>query len=189
MKLPDTAHTTMPWRIHEFTDDFRVEDVWVFRTPGAGPDDFPVMLAAMRRSGGLDKQSGPTRFLLAARWRLGRILGWDKGSWDASLRDRLPADLRDAPRGADNANLPLKALYELPTEAARELSNRTVQTVMHLGWAPNDGGGHELRMAVLVKPNGRFGRIYMALIAPFRYLVVYPALTRSWEKAWQNRAI
>ena len=28
MKLPDTEHTSRPWRIHELTPDFRLEDVW-----------------------------------------------------------------------------------------------------------------------------------------------------------------
>ncbi|MDP4509386.1 DUF2867 domain-containing protein [Nonomuraea turcica] len=42
-------------------------------------------------------------------------------------------------------------------------------------------------MAVLVKPNGLFGRLYMAAIAPFRYLIVYPSLTRRWERAWLDR--
>jgi hypothetical protein len=27
----------------------------------------------------------------------------------------------------------------------------------------------------------------MAAIKPFRYLIVYPALTRKWEQAWRNR--
>jgi hypothetical protein len=27
----------------------------------------------------------------------------------------------------------------------------------------------------------------MALIAPFRYLIVYPAITRQWERAWRDR--
>jgi hypothetical protein len=60
---------------------------------------------------------------------------------------------------------------------------------MHLGWAPAPDGGHELRMAVLVRPNGRLGRLYMALIAPFRYLIVYPMLTRQWERAWRERGV
>ncbi|GGS30221.1 DUF2867 domain-containing protein [Actinokineospora fastidiosa] len=57
-----------------------------------------------------------------------------------------------------------------------------------LGWAQGDDGDHELRMAVLVKPNGRFGRLCTAAIAPFRHLVVHPALTRQWERAWRERA-
>jgi hypothetical protein len=183
----------MPWRIHEITADFRVEDVWAFRTPGAGPGDFPTMLAAMRRAGGLDRQGRPVRALFAIRWKIGGLLGWDGptagvGTRVASLRDRLPPDLRDAPAGPDSEQVPLQAVYELPDESARELANRTVHTVMHLGWARTAAGDHELRMAVLVKPNGRFGRLYLAAIAPFRYLVVYPALTRSWERAWRDRA-
>jgi hypothetical protein len=37
-------------------------------------------------------------------------------------------------------------------------------------------------MAVYVKPRGRFGRPYMAFIAPFRHWVVYPALLRQIER-------
>ena len=42
-------------------------------------------------------------------------------------------------------------------------------------------------MAALVKTNGLFGRLYMAAIKPFRYLIVYPALTQQWERAWRDR--
>jgi hypothetical protein len=164
--------------------------VWSFRTPGAGPDDFPAILTAMRAAGGPAPQ--PVRFLLAVRWKLGALLGWDKpsagvGERVASLRDRLPGDIRDAPRGQDNDNMPLKVVYELDTESARELANKTVHAVMHLGWVQGVNGDYELRMAVLVKPNGWFGRLYMAAIAPFRHLIVYPALTRHWERAWLDR--
>jgi hypothetical protein len=190
MKLPINAHTELPWRIHEIAHDFRVEDVWAFRTPGAGPEDFPAMLAAMRAAGGPAQQSAPVRFLFAVRWKLGGLLGWDKPRAGTagrvrSLRERLPDDLRTAPQGADSEDMPLKPVYELDDEAARELANKTVHTVMHLGWVPGENGDHELRMAVLVKPNGTFGRLYMACIAPFRYLIVYPALTRQWERAWR----
>lgn len=43
-------------------------------------------------------------------------------------------------------------------------------------------------MAVLVKPNGLFGRTYMAAIKPFRYLIVYPALMRQIDRRWRARA-
>jgi hypothetical protein len=70
---------------------------------------------------------------------------------------------------------------------AIELANKTVHDICHLGWVPTDDGEYELRMAALVKPNGLFGRLYMAAITPFRYLIVYPALTRQWERAWRER--
>ena len=191
-RLATTIHTGQRWRIHELTPDFTVEDVWSFRTPGAGPDDFPRMLAAMRAVGGPGDRSPLVRFLFATRWRLGALLGWDRpsagvGGRVASLRDRLPDDLRAALRGPDSEVVPLTPVYELDRETARELANRTVHTVMHLGWAETgDGHGHELRMAVLVKPNGLFGRLYLAAIAPFRHLIVYPAMTRQWERAWRD---
>ena len=39
MKLRSDAHSSRPWRIHEITRDFRLEDVWALPTPG-GADDF-----------------------------------------------------------------------------------------------------------------------------------------------------
>ena len=61
MRLPNSAHISRPWRIHELTHDFRLEDVWALPTPG-GPDDFP-RLVHMMASG------DPARGLLAARRR------------------------------------------------------------------------------------------------------------------------
>jgi hypothetical protein len=43
-------------------------------------------------------------------------------------------------------------------------------------------------MAILVKPNGRLGTGYMAAIAPFRRLIVYPAMLRQIERGWRERA-
>jgi hypothetical protein len=192
MRLPAEAHASRPWRIHEIAHDFRIEDVWSFRTPGAGPHDFPIMLAALRAASGPADQPLPVRILFAARWRLGALLGWDTPSAGLraraqSLRDRLPPDLRETVDASDSLGTPLTAVYQLDGEYAAELANKTVHAIMHLAWVPTGDGGHELRMAVLVKPNGRFGRLYMAFIAPFRYLVVYPALTRQWERAWRDR--
>jgi hypothetical protein len=182
MRLPNTEHTARPWRIHEITPDFRIEDVWAFRTPGAGPDDFPAMLAALRVAGGLNENPPVVRFLF----------GWDKPEQGLvgrveSLVDRLPPDLRQDAAGAAVPNTPFTMVYELHDECAIELANKTVHDILHLGWVPTDDGEYELRMAALVKPNGLFGRLYLAAIKPFRYLIVYPAMTRKWERAWRNR--
>jgi Protein of unknown function (DUF2867) len=192
MRIPKAAHTAQPWRIHEFTRDFRTEDVWSFRAPGAGPDDFPVMLAVLKAAYDTRKEPPATRFLFAVRWKLGALLGWDTPQAGlsrrvASLRDRLPHDLAQTANDAASCTDPFTEVYQLDNEAARELANKTVHDIMHLGWVPTNDGGYELRMAALVKPNGLFGRLYMAFIAPFRYLIIYPALTRQWEGAWQDR--
>jgi hypothetical protein len=44
-------------------------------------------------------------------------------------------------------------------------------------------------MAILVKPNGVLGAAYMAAIAPFRHLLVYPALLRAIGRAWRDQAL
>ncbi|MFJ3921544.1 DUF2867 domain-containing protein [Streptomyces sp. NPDC090022] len=192
MKVPDAEHTGRPWRIHELTRDFRLEDVWAIRTPGGGPDDFPAMCAAIHANGGPEQQPGPSRFLFAVRRTLGALLGWDRAEAGTaprgrSLRERLPHDLRDATGGPVADGGPLTPVFSLGDESADELANKTVHAVMHLGWVPTDGGEHELRMAVLVKPHGLRGRLYLAAIRPLRHLIVYPALTRQWERAWRER--
>ncbi len=193
MRLADAEHTTRPWRIHAIAPDFRLEDVWAYRTPGAGPGDFPIMLDALRAGGGLNENPPVVRALFAARWKLGALFGWDKPRQGVagrvgSLCDRLPADLRQDAAGEAVPNTPFTMVYELSDECAIELANKTVHDICHLGWVRSDSGEYELRMAALVKPNGMFGRLYMAAIKPFRYLIVYPALTRKWERAWRNRS-
>jgi hypothetical protein len=104
-----------------------------------------------------------------------------------TLRDRLPADLRETPR-PDFRALPFTSLYLLDDEFAAEIANRTMHGVMHLGWVPDGTGGYHGQMAVLVKPNGLFGTAYMAAIRPFRHLIVYPAAMRQIEREWRARA-
>jgi hypothetical protein len=193
VSLPATAHTALPWRIHELLPDFRVEDVWALPTPG-GPHDFPRLVAMT--SGGTDPSanwSRPARLLWRLRWRLGALLGWDRegagvGTRVPTLRERMAPGLRAAPTGPAFAALPFTSLYQLEDEWAAEMANRTVHAVMHIGWVPDESGGYRGQMAVLVKPNGLFGAAYMAAIKPFRYLIVYPALVRRFERGWLVRA-
>jgi hypothetical protein len=189
MRLPKTTHTSRPWRIHELTRDFRLEDVWALPTPG-GPDDFPRLVQQLTTGG--PSLSGAARALWELRWKIGELLGWDGpdagiGSRAPTLRDRLPADLRDGPAGPGFDALPFDPLYLTDDEWAAEMANRTVQGVMHVGWVPDGNGGHRGQMAVLVKPNGLFGRAYMAAIKPFRHLIVYPALMGMIGREWRGR--
>jgi uncharacterized protein DUF2867 len=189
MRLANTAHTSRPWRIHELTRDFRLEDVWALPTPG-GPDDFPRLVEGIASGDPAQGPSRAARTLWAIRWKLGELLGWDRpdaglGSRVPTLRDRLPADLRDAPSGPDFDTLPFTSLYLLDDEWAAEVANRTVHGVMHMGWVADGTGGYRGQMAVLVKPNGLFGTAYMAAIRPFRHLIVYPPIIREIEREWR----
>ena len=96
MKLPESAHMDQPWRIHQIAPGFDVEDVW--RVPGRStPAGFHAFVGGFgeRRSSPL-----PVRVLFSVRRQLGRLFGWDGeesglGSRTASLRERLPSDLRE----------------------------------------------------------------------------------------------
>jgi hypothetical protein len=190
-RLPNTAHTSQPWRIHELTRDFRLEDVWGLSAPG-GPDDFPRALQLIASFDPSQSSSRAVRMLFALRWKLGGLFGWDGpdagiGSRVPSLRDRLPADLREGPSGPGFDALPFTPLYLLEDEFAAEIANETMHGVMHLGLVADGNGGYRGQMAVLVKPNGLFGTAYMAAIKPFRHLIVYPPLIREVERGWRAR--
>jgi hypothetical protein len=191
MRLPNTAHTSRPWRIHELTRDFRLEDVWELPSPGR-PDDFPRLVQLIASRDPSQSSSRGVRTLFAIRWKLGDLLGLDGpdaglGSRVPTLRDRLPADLRDAPSGPGFDALPFTSLYLLDDEFAAEIVNRTMHGVMHIGRVPDGTGGYRAQMAVLVKPNGLLGTAYMAAIRPFRHLIVYPAILREGEREWRAR--
>jgi hypothetical protein len=190
MRLPVSEHLDTPWRIHELTRDFDVYDVWALPTPG-GPDDLPLLV---RLFAGGDTGTSPSRvarWLFAARWKLGAWFGWDRsdqalGTRVTSLRRRLPSELADR-TGPEFATLPFTSVYETDREWAAEMANRTAHAVMHVGWVPDPQhpGGFRGQLAVLVKPNGAWGRAYMSLIGPLRHLFVYPPLMRQIETGWK----
>ncbi|MFC3451512.1 DUF2867 domain-containing protein [Amycolatopsis speibonae] len=190
MKLANTAHTGHSWRIHEIAGDFDLEDVWALETPG-GPDDFAKLVKQFSSGDFPDGAPLIVRALWSLRWKLGALLrldGRDSGldTRVGSLRDRLPEDLRDTPTGPDEDWLPFTPLYRLDDEFAAEMANRTMHGVLHLAWIEDGPGRYRGQMAVLVKPNGRFGRAYMGFIKPFRYLFVYPALMRMIAREWKR---
>jgi hypothetical protein len=187
--LPDTEHTSRPWRIHDIAPEFRVEDVWALPA-GGGPEDFPRLVELMASFDPSKVSSRVAGMLWALRWKVGELLGWDDpdaglGSRAPTLRDRLPADLRETPRPEFEA-LPFTSLYLTDDEFAAEVANKTMHGVMHIGWVPDGTGGFRAQMAVLVKPNGRFGSAYMAAIRPFRHLIVYPAAMRQVRELWER---
>ncbi|MFF2554136.1 DUF2867 domain-containing protein [Nocardia sp. NPDC058058] len=190
MRLPDTAYTTRPWRIHEIANDFRLEDVWVLPTPGDA-DDFPRLVRQLTEGTGAHR-SRIVRILFGLRWRLGRLFGWDRpdfgvGTGVPTVRDRLPADLRSAPPGPDLHTIPFTSVYLTDNEWASESANRTVHAMLHIGWVPDERTGrYHGQMAMLVKPNGVLGAAYLAAIRPFRRLIVWPSMIRMIGRDWQR---
>jgi len=202
MRLANNEHESHAWRIGEIAPDFRLEDVWALPAEG-GAKDFATLLEVVASLDPAHAQSRTTRALFSTRHRLGRWFGWDDAprplaipkDIGSTLRARLPEDLRNTATGPDLRSTDLeglvdfKPLYRTEVEWATELSNRTVHAIMHLAWVDQGEGRYRGQMGVYVKPRGRFGVAYMAAIAPFRHRVVYPALMREIERAWNARMV
>jgi hypothetical protein len=201
-RIPNSEQEGGPWRIHELVPDFALEDVWALPVSG-GPGDFDQLLDLARSldPGGSDSRA--SRFLWELRDQLGRLgLGRISlpcgersgeglpipGTRETSLSGRVPEDLRGSAAELQLGSWPFKPLYRTDREAAAEISNRTVHGVAHFAWVDRGAGLYQGQMAVYVKPRGLLGHGYMALIKPFRYLVVYPAMMRQLGRAWKARA-
>ncbi|OEV02815.1 DUF2867 domain-containing protein [Streptomyces oceani] len=188
MRIPNSEFVERPWRVHDFVKDFELEDVWSLPTPG-GPDDLERFARGFTAPDTNEISNFATKTLFAIRWRLGKLLGWDQDDKGlkkrvVTLRDRLPEDLRDGPRGPDFASVPFHSVYLTDTEWVSEIANNTVHGLMHIGWVSDGDGKYHGQMAVLVKPNGKLGKFYMAAIKPLRSSIVYPQLIRSIGKSW-----
>ncbi len=194
MRLPSSAHTSRPWRIHELTRDFRLEDVWALPTPG-GRDDFPRLVQLIASGDPSRSPSRAARALWATRWKVGRLLRWDRpgagyGPERPTLRDRLPVDLRTAPAGPEFDALPFTSLYLIADEWAAEIVNRTGFTgSCTSAGCPTGTVPTAASWPSTSKPNGLLGTGYMAAIRPFRHLIVYPPMLRQIGQVWQAQVL
>jgi len=197
-RLPISSHANLPWRIAELAPDFALIDAWAL--PASGRlEEFSDLCAVFEKlepagGGGSESPSRLSNALFAIRNWLGEKLGWDAelntlpipGCRETSLRDRLPADLKDS-AAASIGDSPFRPIYRTRDEYAAELSNQTVHAILHLGWVPQSSGDYRGQLGVYVKTRGRLGPLYMAAIAPFRHYIVYPALMRRIDRVWKNR--
>jgi hypothetical protein len=196
-RIDPSQHRQRPWRVHALAPDFELLDVWEYPIRARPPHDLAYFAGFFQRvEREVTSGAGAAGLLFKLRAFLGRVFGWDDdtgplpipGCEETSLRTRLSPGEDPGPARAGLAfdnGLGFDVVYERDDELLYEISNRTVHALMHLGWIDKGDGTHAPRMAVYVKPRGASGRIYMALIAPFRHLVVYPTLLRKMGAAWE----
>jgi hypothetical protein len=175
--------------VHALLHDVPLEDAWAVPLAGGGAgrtvqDLWAVMVA------GRAAAPAVVRGLFWLRGRIGDLLGWDhqRPAWNAeSYADRLSAADRArsliAPGTPDGS---FRLLYRFENEQLSELRNATVHAFVSLSirQAPE---GYLAYLGVFVRPVHGFTRLYMGAIAPFRRLIVYPALIRTMQRAWAER--
>ena len=189
MRADPDEFRTRPLRVHAVLHDVPLEDVWAIRLPGGGPgrtiqDVRTVFAEAVGAAPPIVKA------LFAVRGRIGALLGWDRpraAGNAASYADRLsPADRARSVAAPGTPDGPFTLLYRFENEQLSDLRNATVHAFVSLSMEPT-ADGYLAYLAIYVQPVHRFSRLYMRAIAPFRHLVVYPALIRKMQRAWAAR--
>jgi Protein of unknown function (DUF2867) len=129
------------------------------------------------------------RVLLNIRLFVGRLLGWDHepaSSAAETFATRLTTADRSKSRVSAGTREGLfRVVYRFENEQLLELINRTAHAaaLSALVETPN---AYRFYFGVYVRSVSRFTPIYMALIDPFRKLVVYPSLLRTVRAKWNN---
>ncbi len=189
MRVKPADFQKLNLRCHALLSDVPLHDVWAIPLNGGGPGrsirDARAILFGDRRP----PTTVAVRGLFALRSALGRAFGWDDERHDPpgmSYVHRLAeADRLQSQVSPGTREDPFRVLYVLGDEALSELRNATVHAFLALALTPSPGG-YTLYLAIYVKPVSRFSTLYMALIDPFRRLVVYPALGRHAQQRWSR---
>jgi hypothetical protein len=187
MRVTPAEFQGLDLRCHALLGDVPLHDVWAIPLAGGGPGrslpEARAILFADRRP----TTNLAVRGLFALRWTLGRAFGWDEERHDRPELSYVHR-LADADRSRSQVppgtrEGPFRVLYVFDDEALNELRNATVHAFLALALRPR-AGGYTLYLAIYVKPVSRFTALYMAIIDPFRRLLVYPALGRHVQRSW-----
>jgi hypothetical protein len=178
----------LPLRVHDFLAGVPLHDAWAVDLPrmrsGITLDEF------LRAAGAVPFTPSPVvRTLLNIRFLVGRLLGWDREP-DASVRETFAARLTAsdvstslAPAGT-RAGL-FRIVYRFENEQLLELINRTAHAAA-LSALVETAHAYRFYFGVYVRRVGRLTPVYLALIGPFRRLIVYPSLLRSVRTTWNH---
>ena len=178
----------LPLRVHAFLAGVPLHDVWAINLPRTRPG---ITLAEFlqRPSARLCTPSPVVRVLLNIRLFVGQFLGWDREP-AATACETFAARLTTADRSKSLAPTGtrdglFRVVYRFENEQLLELINRTAHAAV-LNALVETADGYRFYFGVYVRSVGHFTPIYMALIDPFRKLVVYPSLLRTVRASWNQ---
>ena len=127
------------------------------------------------------------RILLNIRFFVGRFFGWDQEpATTDTFATRLTATDRSgslvAPGTPDGF---FRVVYRFKNEQLVELINRTAHAAA-LSALVETPTAYRFYFVVYVRSISRFTPFYMALIDPFRKLIVYPSLLHNVRNGWDQ---
>jgi len=187
-RIPTQEFEGLQLRVHDFLAGVPLHDVWAVDLPrvrsGITLDEF------LRAAGARPFTPSPVvRALLTIRFFVGRLLGWDREP-DATQRETFatrltPADLSKSVAPAGTREGPFRMVYRFENEQLLELINRTAHAAA-LSALVETAHVYRFYFGVYVRSVSRFTPVYLALIDPFRKLIVYPSLLRSIRTSWNR---
>lgn len=178
----------LPLRVHSFLAGVPLHDVWAVDLPRARSG---ITLDELLRTASacLLTPSPVVRALLNIRLFVGRRLGWDREpaatAWETFTTRLTTADRARSLAPAGTCEGLFRVVYRFENEQLLELINRTAHAAA-LSALVETANGYRFYFAVYVCSVSRFTPIYMALIDPFRKMVVYPSLLRTVRAKWNR---
>jgi hypothetical protein len=178
----------LPLRVHDFLAGVPLHDVWAIDLPrtrsGITLDEF-----LRTASSCLLTPSPLVSALLNARLLVGQLLGWDREpvatAWESFATRMTTADRSRSLVPAGTREGLFRVVYRFENEQLLELINRTAHAAA-LSALVETANAYRFYFGVYVHSVSRFTPIYMALIDPFRKLVVYPSLLRTVRAKWNK---
>jgi hypothetical protein len=178
----------LPLRVHDFLAGVPLHDVWAVDLPrarsGITLDEFSQTASACPFT-----LPPLVRALLNLRLFVGRLLGWDREpaaiAWETFATRMTTADRSRSLAPAGTREGLFRVVYRFENEQLLELINRTAHAAA-LSALVETANGYRFYFGVYVRSVSRFTPIYMALIDPFRKLVVYPSLLRTVRAKWNK---
>ncbi len=178
----------LPLRVHDFLAGVPLHDVWAVDLPrtrsGITLDEF-LRTASTR----VCTLSPVVRALLNVRLFVGRLLGWDREpvacAWETFATRLTTADRSKSLTLAGTREGLFRIVYRFENEQLLEVINRTAHGAA-LSALVETASAYRFYFGVYVRSVGRFTPVYMALIDPFRKLVVYPSLLRTVRATWNQ---
>ncbi len=178
----------LPLRVHDFLAGVPLHDVWAIDLPRARSG---ITLDQLLRTASacLLTPSPVVRALLNIRLFVGRLLGWDREpastAWETFATRLTTADRSRSLVSAGTREGLFHVVYRFENEQLLELINRTAHAAA-LSALVETASAYRFYFGVYVRNVGRFTPVYMALIDPFRKLIVYPSLLRSVRASWNQ---
>ena len=178
----------LPLRVHGFLTGVPLHDVWAVDLPRIRPG---ITLDEFLRTGGARpyRLSLVVRALLSIRLCIGWLLGWDREptetGWESFAKRLTPADHSKSLVPASTRDGLFRVVYRFENEQLLEVINRTAHAAAFSALVEM-ANTYRFYFAVYVCSVSSFSPIYMALIDPFRKLIVYPSLLRGVRASWNE---